>query len=88
LKELPNAKKTGRPLKFGALLNTEAQAMPADLQAAGSVLNTRFGMLEFKDKGRLVKYGGDIVVTKSFVRSMFDRMGLVNRKGTKQARKL
>ena len=78
----------GRPLLLGKDLDSSVQAYITALRKVGGVVNTTVvigaaeGIVSAKNPGLLAKHGGHIEITKSWVQSLFQRMGYVKRKGS------
>ena len=87
--ELPKMS-AGRPLLLGKDLDSQVQAYITALRKAGGVVDTSVvigaaeGIVSTKKPGLLVKHGGHIELSKSWVQSLFHRMGYiyVKRKGS------
>ena len=93
IEALPPSKR-GRPLILGERLD---QAVIQHLQAIrdeGGVINstivmaTARGILKDQNSGLLAEHGGSVNITKTWAKSLLNRIGWVKRKGTKAARKV
>ena len=78
----------GRPLLLGKDLDYSIREFIESLRKVGGVVNTAIikaaaeGILAAKNPFLLVKHGGHIEITKGWVKSLFNRMGYVKRKGS------
>ena len=78
----------GRPLLLGKDLDYSIREFIESLRKVGGVVNTAIvkaaaeGILAAKIPSLLVKHGGHIEITKGWVKSLFNRMGYVKRKGS------
>lgn len=79
-------KERGRPLFLGAELDAAVQEYVKSLREANGVVNTVVvmaaanGIISARDISKLSSHGGHIVITKSWARSLLNRMGYVKRK--------
>ena len=79
---------TGQPLLLGKHLDGLVQEYISALRKAGGIVNTSLvlgaaeGIVTAKNPGLLAKHGGHIELTKSWAKSLFQRMGYVKRKGS------
>ena len=79
-------KERGRPLLLGAELDAAVQEYIQSLREANGVINTVVvmaaaeGIVSARDFSKLSSHGGHILITKSWARSLLNRMGYVKRK--------
>ena len=84
-------KPKGRPLLLGNL-DAVVKQYVLQLRAAGGVINADVvvaaarGIVESKDRSKLVEYGGQISIEKSWAKSLLTRMNFVKRKGSTAAK--
>ena len=87
ISNLPH-KGRGRPLILGSTLDSKVQAYLTHIRDAGGAVNAAIVLAAAKaiilksDKSILVEYGGHIVLTKDWAKSLLRRMGFVKRRGT------
>ena len=79
-------KERGRPLLLGAKLDAAVPEYIQFLREVNGVINTVVvmaaaeGIISARDISKLSSHGGHIVITKSWARSLLNRMGYVKRK--------
>ena len=79
-------KERGRPLLLGVELDAAVQEYVRSLREANGVVNTIVvmavaeGIISARNVSKLSSHGGHIVITKSWARSLLNRMGYVKRK--------
>ena len=81
-------KQQGRPLLLGKNLDTAVQEFVNATRKVGLVINTDIvegaakGIIAARDILKLAGYGGHIVITKGWAKSLLKRMGYVKRKAS------
>jgi len=84
-------KKRGRPLMLGSELDRQVQEYVKELRKAHATVNTKIvlsaaeGIVQGHDASLLASNGGTIDLTKSWAKSVMQRMGLSKRKATTQS---
>ena len=79
-------KDRGRPLLLGEELDAAVQEFANNLWAANGVVNRLVvmgaaeGIISHRDVSKLSSHGGHIKITKSWAKSLLNRMGFVKRK--------
>ena len=79
-------KKRGHPFLLGEALDKQVQAYLLDLREGATVVNTAIaigcaqGLVQHYDSNLLECNGGPILLTKSWVKSLLQRMGFVKRR--------
>ena len=85
-------KKNGCPLMLGEELDRKVRAYVQEMRRLGNAITTRvvmagaFGIVKKKNKNLLAKYGGHIVINKSWARYLLQRMNYVKRKACSKAK--
>ena len=86
-------KQCGRPLALPVELDQAVQAYIRSIRLAGGIVNRSIviagarGIILHRNKTLLTEFGGTVDLSKTLAISLMNRMGLVRRKGTKEARK-
>ncbi len=84
----------GRPTLLPKVIDAMVQEHIKKLRRAGGIVNRKIaiatarGLVTHHDRTLLQENGGYILLGKSWAESLFQRMGYVQRKGTKAGRKL
>ena len=82
------AKKRGRHVLLGEKLDGFVQKYVLQVRERGGAINTAMvvagakGIIESLDKTRLVEYGGHVVLTRSWAKSLLKRMKFTRRRAT------
>ena len=81
-------KKRGRTLLLGEALDNKVKTYLKAIREVGGALSTAIiiaaarGILLKLDRGKLAEFGGSVVLTKDWAKSLMARMGYVKRRGT------
>ena len=93
ISSLPPSKR-GRPLMLGDQLDDAVIEHLQSIRTEGGVINstivvaTATGIVKEMNSGLLAEHGGSLNISKSWAKSLLNRMGWVKCKGTKAARKV
>ena len=91
MKMLPSRKR-GHPLLLGEVLDRQVQEYIKSLREAGAVINTAIvmavgeGIVKSDDSNKLMCNGGHLCITKSWAKSLLNRLGYVKRRGSSKAK--
>ena len=91
MKMLPSRKR-GHPLLLGEVLDHQVQEYIKCLREAGAVINTAIvmavaeGIVKSDDSNKLMCNGGHLCITKSWAKSLLNRLGYVKRRGSSKAK--
>ena len=91
VKSLPS-KKRGRPLLLGEKMDKEVKSYICAVREGGGVVTTAIAMaaataiVRGHDRNLLIENGGSIAITKTWGKSLLQRMGFVKRRGSSAAK--